>query len=260
MPFTISHVAAVLPFRHKSLQVFPFAPLAIGSMIPDLPYFLKISIPPDHHWSDILPYYLPYGLVFSLLWYLLLRQPFHALYPYLFPQKNPLLRHTGVLSYLNCLFFIAASVVIGSITHLFLDAFTHGDDRAFILKDVLAASIPIGHLNMPLYRVLQYSLSAAGLLLLLLYAFVQYKNYKQANTDYILYIPPLYRWLLVGVFLSAGLYLGWQNFNILSPLYLHHDRYFLLGQTFVGAIQGTVMCFIFYAMIWQIFRAWHTEH
>ncbi|WP_213947536.1 DUF4184 family protein [Luteibacter sp. dw_328] len=46
MPFTLSHVAAVLPFRRRC-SVDVFAALAIGSMTPDLHYFLPLL---REHW------------------------------------------------------------------------------------------------------------------------------------------------------------------------------------------------------------------
>src|SRR5579859_7081779 len=36
MPFTLSHAAVVVPFR----RMLPFSALVIGSMVPDLPYFV----------------------------------------------------------------------------------------------------------------------------------------------------------------------------------------------------------------------------
>lgn len=40
MPFTPSHVAAILPLRGRLSGTLPFAALAIGSVAPDLPYYL----------------------------------------------------------------------------------------------------------------------------------------------------------------------------------------------------------------------------
>ena len=38
MPFTLAHPASVLPLRHA--PQLRTAPLIIGAMVPDLPYFL----------------------------------------------------------------------------------------------------------------------------------------------------------------------------------------------------------------------------
>ena len=46
MPFTPSHAAAVLPFLRTPL---PASALVIGSVAPDLPYYLPVDLPWDTH-------------------------------------------------------------------------------------------------------------------------------------------------------------------------------------------------------------------
>jgi len=71
MPFTLSHVAAVLPLR-RLCGPDRFAALAIGSMTPDLPYFLpglRESWPlPSHDLISLPLFCLPVGWLLWMLW------------------------------------------------------------------------------------------------------------------------------------------------------------------------------------------------
>ena len=78
MPFTISHAAAVLPLATgRPGRVLVPAALVIGSMVPDLPYF----IPPyrggswSHAASGPVTIDLVLGLVVLVVWQLLLYRP-----------------------------------------------------------------------------------------------------------------------------------------------------------------------------------------
>src|SRR3954452_14616223 len=79
MPFTGSHPAAVLPFLRTPL---PASALAIGSVAPDLPFYLPFPQPyATHTWlaagtTDVL-----LGLIAWALWHGLLTEPMLATAP-----------------------------------------------------------------------------------------------------------------------------------------------------------------------------------
>ncbi len=124
MPFTPSHIAAVLPFARTPL---PPAALAIGSMAPDIPYFLPGDIARDftHSVLGAISIDLVIGALAFAAWLLVLRQPVldyapgwvrsrMAVQPR-WRARNAVL--TGVL--------LVAALEIGILTHLLLDEFTH---------------------------------------------------------------------------------------------------------------------------------------
>lgn len=84
MPFTPSHVAAVVPLiasRRLLRFVDPWA-LALGAMIPDVPLFLFFLDYRDWHSpSGVLRYDLPATLAAVLLFQALLRAPITVLFP-----------------------------------------------------------------------------------------------------------------------------------------------------------------------------------
>jgi hypothetical protein len=145
MPFTLSHVAAVLPLRRLCGPDL-FAALAIGSMTPDLPYFLpglRESWPlPSHDLISLPLFCLPVGWLLWMLW-----RPFwtstgladHDTAPS--PPAPPLWR-------------TMAALAVGALTHLAWDACTHpfyGLGRWFPA---------LGH---PVFRIGNAAISSANL-------------------------------------------------------------------------------------------------
>lgn len=123
MPFTLSHVVAILPFVRTPL---PPAALAIGAMAPDIPYFLPVSV--DRDFSHSLPGVptidLLVGLAAFAVWVLVLRSPVLDYSPvWLRERMQPRApRRSGVL--VSSLLVVAA-LELGILTHLLLDLFTH---------------------------------------------------------------------------------------------------------------------------------------
>ncbi|PFG17675.1 uncharacterized protein DUF4184 [Propionicimonas paludicola] len=160
MPFTPSHVAAILPLRGRMSGALPFAALAIGSMSPDLPYYLPgvrgLSALTHTAWAvpslDVV-----LGLVAWLLWRWLapaLKElaPVAIQQRWRLPSERP--RWWGVL----------LALAIGAATHVLLDEFTHVGRFGATHLAVLAASYPspLGS-SWEGYRWAQYLLGAIGL-------------------------------------------------------------------------------------------------
>ena len=124
MPFTPSHAVAILPFARTPLAP---AALALGSMAPDLPYFLPFGISRDfsHSLPGVPTIDLLVGAVAFLLWVLVLRAPVLDYAPRWLRERmapRPKWRIRGrVISGLT----VIAALEIGILTHLLLDLFTH---------------------------------------------------------------------------------------------------------------------------------------
>jgi hypothetical protein len=166
MPFTFAHPAAVLPLRRfKSLRL---AALMVGSVTPDLPYYVPARYSRgmvDSHtamgalWLDV-----PLGLV-TLLICFLLRRPLTAL---MSPRSRSLCLQSmeRFKQQPRQWLWAPLAVYIGTWTHIVWDAFTH--DSGWVVRRVAALSAPItlGAYTGTLCHVLQYVSSVAGLLVL----------------------------------------------------------------------------------------------
>jgi hypothetical protein len=167
MPFTFAHPAAILPLR--GLKPLKTVPLIVGSIAPDLPYFVpgRISrtVMLDTHtawgalWLDV-----PIGFLVLLCGFLL-RRPLTALMTG--RARSLCLQSMEHFKDQPRHWLLAPlALFIGTWTHLLWDSFTH--DNGWVVKrvDALSAPITIGNYTGSMCHVLQYVCSVAGLLIL----------------------------------------------------------------------------------------------
>jgi hypothetical protein len=171
MPFTFAHPAAVLPLRR--LKLLNTVPLIVGSIAPDLPYYIPARynrLMQDTHtalgalWLDV-----PIGLA-VLLFGFLLRAPLTAL---MTPRARALCLQSMERFKNEPRHWLLAllAIYIGAWTHLAWDSFTH--ENGWMVKRIAALSAPItiGDYTGTMCHVLQYVSSVAGLLILAIWYF-----------------------------------------------------------------------------------------
>ncbi len=120
MPFPLAHPAAVLPLRH--VKQLNFSALLIGAITPDLSYCLE-RYDLDvfaHTVRGCFGFSLPVGWLFVLI-FQIVRDPLVKLLPA--PHRQMLSRSFRKPD--PGWFAVPLSVVIGAVTHVFWDAFTH---------------------------------------------------------------------------------------------------------------------------------------
>jgi hypothetical protein len=163
VPFTPSHIAAILPFARTPL---PAAGLAIGSMVPDLPYFVPIGIPREYTHSLIggLTADLPMGLVAFAIWMFVLRAPLLDFAPRWLHDRFRISPRRG--PWWAFVLLLVAALLIGIATHLLWDSFTHPD--GLVVLHVAALRAQLGPFAVS--RWLQYASSAFGLVVLAIWA------------------------------------------------------------------------------------------
>lgn len=170
MPFTLSHAAAVLPgIRSDGTGRLALVPAALvaGTFSPDMTYYAASVLPEamkfgdvTHSFAGVLTVDAAIALALVGLW-LLVREPLVALLP---PR-----RQARVATLLRCgaprarvrpssalRWYVSA--VLGSLTHVVWDAFTHLDRWGMRLFPVLGEEIA----GSPLYWYLQYGGSAVA--------------------------------------------------------------------------------------------------
>ncbi|MEV7688514.1 DUF4184 family protein [Streptomyces bungoensis] len=170
MPFTLSHAAAVLPALRRDgggrARLVPSV-LVMGSFAPDMPYYAANVLPGGMEFGEVTHSFAGVAGVDVLIsWalvgaWLLAREPLVALLP-LSRQGRPaaLLRcgapHARVRAASVLRWYLSA--VLGALTHVVWDAFTHHDRWGSRLVPALGRILA----GMPLYLWLQYGSSAAG--------------------------------------------------------------------------------------------------
>ena len=126
MPYPFAHPAAVLPLARLMGRCAVPSALAIGSITPDLWYFVPFAERSDSHsMIGLALFCVPVGLLVYALYHLLLKQPLIALLsPRLGAFTPARLPHASWLA-------VLVSLVAGALTHLGWDDLTHSYDEVF---------------------------------------------------------------------------------------------------------------------------------
>ena len=159
MAFTPAHVAAVLPVgrRLAGRGSVLLAPLVIGSMAPDFPTYLPSPVVRDqtHTIAGVLTYSALFGLACVLLWDRVFSSPTRDLAPaWVRRRLAPAPRHLR-LADLPAAYL---ALVVGGLTHIFWDDFTH-EGGWFVVRSSLLNE----HLGRwPVFEWLQLGTSVVG--------------------------------------------------------------------------------------------------
>lgn len=173
MPFTFAHPAAAIPLRGCLGRFGVLSALVIGSITPDLSYFLTWDVPrsESHSLFGLLRFCLPVGLLSYIVFHTLLKGPLLALLP-----SSVICRlgaHTARFQSLPPVSWAAVvvSLLCGAMTHLVWDAFTHDHAVVVTAFPVLQAHLfSIGTYHVQVYKMLQHGSTVLGLALLSLWA------------------------------------------------------------------------------------------
>jgi len=164
MPFTPSHMAAALPFLRTPLLP---AALVVGTMAPDIPYYLPLSIPREltHSLLGLVTIDLVLGVLGALAWWFVLREAVVDLLPRVIGTRIPRVERTAWRparwGWPLTIAVLLLSVLIGATTHLLWDSFTH---PGWLVDHVAVLRTQLGPLL--LEKWLQHLSTVAGLLIL----------------------------------------------------------------------------------------------
>ena len=131
MPFTISHAAGVLPFARFLGRWRVLSALVIGSMAPDFGLFLPWQLPrfETHSAAALLTFSLPAGLIVYWIFQRLIKTALRQVLPDDAYDRS--LRYAPIADIASARQWLIAAcgVLIGAVTHLVWDAFTHEGAR-----------------------------------------------------------------------------------------------------------------------------------
>lgn len=160
MPFTLSHPAAAAPFSRFGLVL---SALVVGSMSPDFIYFFHMA--PRGHWTHTIPgvllFCLPGSLLVLCIYHRLLMEPIAALLPS--PLQDAFMKGQPFRFWpAQRLALLCASVLIGALTHLIWDSFTHEGSLDRLFPFLGMRVIDMGFDEVPLTRILHHASTIIG--------------------------------------------------------------------------------------------------
>jgi hypothetical protein len=166
MPITISHPALSIPLRRFGLVL---SALILGSMMPDFEFFLRLT---DgrliaHTIAGIFVFCIPVGLISLFIFHKLIKFPLLSLLPHRHQSRFLPIASEFKFFPVKRLLLIIISLVIGAVSHIFWDSFTHPD--GWMVHHIPLLSFPLLTLSagtIRVYFLLQYLSSLAGALVL----------------------------------------------------------------------------------------------
>ncbi|NBI27726.1 DUF4184 family protein [Chengkuizengella marina] len=171
MPFTFSHPLYALPLKWIKPKYFCVTGLVLGSMSPDFEYF--IALEPyrtiGHSVTGLFVQAIPLSILFVFIFHKIMIKALSLHLPRLYnlDMRSYQVFHSWELNTFRKWIVFLTSVVIGFFSHIFIDAFTHTSGY-FVLKfSFLSNTINA----IPVYKLLQHTLSLSGLVFLTLLCF-----------------------------------------------------------------------------------------
>lgn len=167
MPNPIAHPAASIPFTRVGLV---FSALVIGSIAPDFGYVAPLPAPFFMYTiPGLLLFDVPVGLIFLALFHSLAKWPLLSLLPVNWQRR--LYQHAQGFSFgpPKRFLVILLSLLVGSLTHVVWDSFTHS--YGWIVEQFPVFRTHIA--GVPLYTILQ-NLSTIGGIAMLVYWFIRW--------------------------------------------------------------------------------------
>jgi Domain of unknown function (DUF4184) len=239
VPFTASHAVAALPFLRTPL---PASALVIGSMTPDLPYYLPLDQGvPTHTAGAVVTYDLLLGLVAWALWHGLLAAPALAAAPAglrgrltrvplgIAPRVVPVSRPAWVVT----------ALVLAAGIHVLWDEFTH--PRRWGAENIPALTEMWG--PFPLHFWLQHLCGLAGAVVLLIWFVLWWRRTPAEPAG-----PAVGTWWVWVLLVGVGVVVGGTAAASAPSLDLAGFR----GVTSGGG--AVLMASVVYAVGWRIRR------
>jgi hypothetical protein len=127
MPFTLTHVAAILPVAWLAPGRVSLSGLAIGAMVSDIPVFFPglLSYDATHSMVGILTHCVPIGACLFFLFHFVLKRPLIRLLPHGMSSRLRATVNLPVDIDTMSLVIMIICIAFGSLTHIVWDAFTH---------------------------------------------------------------------------------------------------------------------------------------
>ncbi|MEU5883401.1 DUF4184 family protein [Spirillospora sp. NPDC047279] len=247
MPFTFSHPAAVIPLARGRLA--PSA-LVVGSMVPDLPYFVGLQgelREATHVPLGIVTIDVVLGLLSFAVFHLVWKRPVLVLAPEWLHRR--LAAPAGGLTRAMVM-WAPLAIAIGAGTHVLWDAFTH---RHHSFAGVLPWLVTTSWAGLELFRWLQY-LSGVGGAVIVLWWTVRWLRAAEVvempgrlpTRLALTVVSALFAFGVAGGLLGAATLINQPD----VPRTLHMT----LASGVEGAVAGLALGLTLYALIWRVKR------
>ena len=250
MPFTLTHIAAIIPFAAIAPRVLPFSALVIGSMIPDLPLF--VPLPPTyattHSLIGVFTACLPLGMACFLTFQYLMKRPLLALLPDIIRSRCASLSTSCIELTIGFFALTSLAIVIGAMTHVFWDSFTHqGRWGSSVFPRLNDRVLTIQGHKLLGYKALQYGSTFVLLPCLVILLFIWFSRQKSGQLDAAQALPKFWRMTLYAIAFLIPI-----SVTLLTWTGDRRTPYTKLGQSITVSGLGLGIFFIAYSICYNV--------
>ena len=185
MPFTFAHPAIILPLKRYFPRKFSLTGLVSGSLIPDFEYFLIMNMQShfSHTLAGIVYFGLPLALLLSLIFHHIIRDTLIQNLPALLKSRlKPFVGLNWFSYFSQNKIIVMASILIGALSHLFWDGFTHKNGFWVQQISLLQGHFTLFGVSVFHYKILQHLSTLIGFTVLILTLLNLPKYHVSLNT------------------------------------------------------------------------------
>jgi hypothetical protein len=254
MPFMLVHPAAALPCYRRMGRYGVLSALIIGSLTPDMHYFLPLAVEREaaHSASGLIWFCWPVGIALYLLYHLLLKHPLALLLP---PSIT-----SRVAPWLSARLpdaswrAVSISLLVGAATHITWDAFTHQHAPVVMaVSGLRSVWFTVGNYPLAGYVVLQQASNVLGFSLLATW-WVRWLRSQPTPRDIPvdIVLAPNVRYLVLGSVLISSLamaIMAMRSTTAPMELTLRNDNF---KQAALVAMSTAALALLIYSLLWQL--------
>jgi hypothetical protein len=257
MSFTLAHPIAIFPIWRGSSNRLHLPGLILGSMVPDLEYFIALqpSGTIGHTAMGILAQGIPASMGLWLLICYGLATPFLALIS-LPNVRGWLLREKANFWRRYHLINLGVSISIGALTHIFWDSFTHPIGWFVVHYPVLQTKIG----SLEVYKIFQYGGGILGLLGLSIWFLIWFQQSKPQVGDPIDSGTLNFRYRIIAWTMVLSIGVTFAMIAVIRHANPEDTVSAIVVRAVVGSIAGLFIGFVVYSIgFWSIFhKSWRS--
>ncbi|QKJ28397.1 DUF4184 family protein [Mucilaginibacter mali] len=195
MPFTFAHPAIVLPLAKLSKHWVSITGLIVGSMTPDFEYFLRMRVKSiySHTWPGLFWFDVPLGLCILIIYQFLIKDSLIEHLPTSLYSRFVGFKGTDkdYFKFQN-LIVVLTSILIGTLSHILWDGFTHPTGYFVKLIPNLSSDLNLAGHNIAVYKIIQHVSTLIGLVVICVGVFSLKKSNKNNENSILIY------WICIG--------------------------------------------------------------
>lgn len=179
MPFTLTHVLAVVPIKQTIWKKASLSALIIGTVVPDWPLYISLSpsYQVTHSLTGLFTTCVPLGFALYLFFHIVLKKPVFELLPQPFRQRLNCFMASPLSFHFYDILTTILAIMVGAMTHIVWDTLTHQWGWGVTLFPSLNnVFFTIMGVEVRGYKLLQYGSTVVGIPILSLYLAMWFRS------------------------------------------------------------------------------------